>query len=251
LGTNNERPLIILVLSAGRGTRMESDLAKVLHEVGGRPMVEYVLDTAEELRPEKTIVVVGHQAGKVREVVAGRAECALQEPQLGTGHAVMCARRLFEESPGDLLLLYGDVPLITPETARNIVDTHRNGSFSGTVLTAVLDDPTGYGRIIRKQDGSVDRIVEHKDASEEEKKVREINTGICCFRIPDILPVLGELSDDNAQGEYYITDAFELLNRRGLRVGAAAARDPEEVEGVNTLEQLAHVSNMISRRKSG
>lgn len=240
--------LIVLILAGGKGTRMKSDLAKVLHPVGGRPMLEYVLDTSRALEPGRIIVIVGHQAERVESLVGDRAECVLQEPQLGTGHAVMCAADRFNQSQGTLVLLYGDVPLITPRTVRGLLEHHRSGGHSATVLSTVLQDASGYGRIIRKENGDLDRIVEEKDACAGEKEIREINTGIYCFNIPDLVPLLDELSNDNAQGEYYITDAAEILNGKGKSVGVMAAADPGEVEGVNNAGQLARVEQVLSSR---
>jgi len=241
----------IVILSAGKGTRMKSDLAKVLHEVAGRPMLEYVLDTAEKVGAAERLVVVGHQAERVEAVVGGRGKCVLQAPQQGTGHAVMCARPFFQGSAGDLLVLYGDMPLISEKTVRAVLAAHGGGGNSATVLTAALEDPAGYGRIIRGPDGRFERIVEHKDATEAERLVKEVNTGIYCFRIPDLLEALDELTNDNAQGEYYLTDTVELLNRRGRKVGAVVLEDPLEAEGINTVEQLARAEELLLARVKG
>lgn len=244
----SDNHITAVILSAGKGTRMKSDLAKVLHPVCGRPMLEYVLDAADALGDVEKVVVVGHQADSVKKVVGDRAKCALQQPQLGTGHAVMCAREHLEGRGGTMLLLYGDVPLITAGTLKNMMSSHMDSGCAATVLTAVLSDPTGYGRIIRREDNLLDRIVEHKDASPEELAVNEINTGICCFDMEKLLEVLDELTDDNAQGEYYITDAIGLLNNHGYKVGAVVAQDPVEVEGINTLEQLQRTEKIMSER---
>jgi bifunctional UDP-N-acetylglucosamine pyrophosphorylase / glucosamine-1-phosphate N-acetyltransferase len=238
--------LTVLILAAGKGTRMKSDLPKVLHKVCGRPMLDFVLDKSERLGATRIITVVGYQAEKVIPVVEGRAEYVLQQPQNGTGHAVMCAAPKFESSAGVLLMLYGDVPLLTEATMRRLLDAHKQEGNKATVLTAILDDPTGYGRIIRDSDGRLDRIVEHKDANEAERAVREINTGICCFMIPELLDVLKEISNDNAQGEYYITDAIGLMRRRGWAVGAVIAADPRETEGINTEDQLARTERLMA-----
>ncbi len=242
--------LIVLILAGGKGTRMKSDLAKVLHEVCGRAMIEYVLDTSEALKPDRIIVIVGHQAERVENVVGGRGVCVLQEPQLGTGHAVMCAAHEIKKSGADgtLVLLYGDVPLITPETINKLLAEHISRGHSATVLSTVLPDASGYGRIIRKEDGTLDRIVEDKDASAEEKNIREINSGIYCFNITDLIELLDELTNENAQGEYYITDAAEILNSKGKTVGVVTAKDPGEVEGVNNVEQLACAEQTLKSR---
>lgn len=240
--------LTILILAAGKGTRMKSDMAKALHKVNGRHIVDYVIDVAEKLTETKPIVVVGHQADEVKKTVGNRALFALQSPQLGTGHAVMAAAPLFKNSTGDMLLLYGDVPLITEKTTEKLIKTHRAGGFYATVLTSFPPDPTGYGRIIRNEDGTLNRILEHKDASDDERLIKEINTGIICFKIAELIEALGELSDNNNQKEYYITDIPEIFNSKGLRVGAVAVDDPQEVEGINTIEQLEQIESVMERK---
>ena len=209
-------------------------------------MLDYALEKAERLGAARIVAVVGYQAEKVIPLVEGRVRHVIQQPQLGTGHAVMCAAPEFEDITGDLLMLYGDVPLLRESTIRRLLETHKNEDNKATVLTAILDDPTGYGRIIRDSEGRLDRIVEHKDASEAERAVNEINTGICCFRIPELLSVLKDISSDNAQGEYYITDAIGLMRSRGWRVGAVVAGDPRETEGINTEEQLLRTERIMS-----
>jgi len=230
--------LIVLIMAAGKGTRMKSDLPKVLHCVSGKPMLEYVIEKAEHLKAGRIIVIVGYQAEKVMPLIEGRTEFVLQEPQLGTGHAVMCAAPKFEASTGTLLLLSGDVPLLTKATLLRLVEVHKKEANKATVLTAILDDPAGYGRILRDGASGVDRIVEHKDASEQERAINEINTGLYCFDIPALLTVLKEISNNNAQGEYYVTDAIGLMRMRGWKVGAVVAGDHRETEGINTKEQL-------------
>jgi bifunctional UDP-N-acetylglucosamine pyrophosphorylase / glucosamine-1-phosphate N-acetyltransferase len=237
--------LVVVILAAGKGTRMKSDLPKVLHKVRGRPMLDYSLEKSERIGASRIVAVVGYQSEKVIPLVEGRAEYALQQPQLGTGHAMMCAAPKFESFGGDLLLLYGDVPALRESTIRRLLETHKKDGNMATVLTAILEDPTGYGRIIRDSAGGLDRIVEHKDANEAELSVCEINTGICCFRIPELLAVLKEITNDNAQGEYYITDAIGLMRRHGWPVGAVVAGDPRETEGINTEEQLARAERIM------
>jgi bifunctional UDP-N-acetylglucosamine pyrophosphorylase/glucosamine-1-phosphate N-acetyltransferase len=247
---SKDEKLTVLVLAAGKGKRMKSDIAKVLHEVAGRPMLSYVLDRTSELGAARAIVVVGHKKESVISMLPSGVGHAVQEPQLGTGHAVMCAENLFRDTQGDILILYGDVPLITTPTIRSLLENHRTASNSGTILTAVLDEPAGYGRIVRKAEGGVDSIVEHKDAGPEELAIKEINTGICCFKIADLLAVLTEIKDDNAQGEYYITDAVGLMRSRGMRVGAVVAANPAETEGINTEEQRA-AAEIAMKNSSG
>jgi bifunctional UDP-N-acetylglucosamine pyrophosphorylase/glucosamine-1-phosphate N-acetyltransferase len=185
----------------------------------------------------------------VRSAVAARGvEFALQERQLGTGHAVQQAAPLLAQQRGTTLVLCGDTPLLTSETLADLLATHRDASAAATVLSALLDDPTGYGRIVRDAQGRVLRIVEHKDASAEERAVREINSGLFTFSTPDLFEALAEVRADNAQAEYYLTDTLEILLRLGRRVAAHICRDPREVLGVNTLEQLGEVEAIMSER---
>lgn len=219
---------------------MKSSLPKVLHRVAGRPMVGYVVDAARALEPERVVVVVGYRADQVTECLGGEVIYALQEPQLGTGHALQCARDALGREEADLLLLYGDIPLVRPETLRDLVSRHRAERAAATVLTVSLADPTGYGRIVRDQaTGSVARIVEQADAGPDELAIREINTGIYCFRLPDLYPYLDRLTDGNRQKELYLTDVVALLLAGGQKVATVTAADPEEVEGVNSRSQLA------------
>jgi bifunctional UDP-N-acetylglucosamine pyrophosphorylase/glucosamine-1-phosphate N-acetyltransferase len=241
--------LVAIVLAAGAGKRMHSDLAKVLHPVLGRPMLDHVLDAVCGAGVQRVAVVVGHQAERVRAAVAGRGvEFALQAEQLGTGHAVLQTRSLLGGSRGTALVLCGDTPLLTSETLDALLATHRRSGASATVLTALLDDPTGYGRVLRGPGGDVRRIVEHKDANPEERRVCEINSGLFAFYLPDLFAALDRVRADNAQGEYYLTDTLEILLRRGRRVAAQPCRDPREVLGVNTPEQLRDVERILQER---
>lgn len=246
-----KRDLTVVILAAGKGTRMKSDLPKVMHRICGRPMIDHVLEKAEALGASKVVAVVGWQSEKVIPHLEGRAEYVLQNPQIGTGHAMMCAAPKFEGTDGVVLLLYGDVPILTVNTLKKLLEVHSVQGNKATVLTAVLDDPSGYGRIIRNEAGLVERIVEHKDASDEEKSVKEINTGIYCFDIPELEVVLKEITNDNAQGEYYITDAIGLMRSHGWRVGAVMAEDPRETEGVNTEEQLLRLEKAMCEISGG
>ena len=241
--------LAAIILAAGQGKRMQSDLAKVLHPVLGRPMLDHVLDATGEAGVGRTIVIVGHQAERVRAAMAGRGvEFAVQSEQKGTGHAVMQARPLLGEHRGDVLVLCGDTPLLTSETLAALLATHHDTGASATVLTAELPDPTGYGRILRGPDGAVRRIVEHKDATEDERRVREINSGLFAFTTTDLFAALDQVGCDNAQGEYYLTDTLEILLRHGKRVSAHRCLDAGEVVGVNTLEQLHAVESAMRER---
>lgn len=238
-----------VILAAGAGTRMKSKLPKVLHPVGGKAMVEHVIDIAEEgIGAEKTILVIGHGAERVKKAVSHRnVSFVMQEEQLGTGHAVMQTDHLLEEE-GLVLLLYGDTPLIRGSVIQCFIDFHRQGGFQATVLTAMMEDPTGYGRIVRDKDGRVIRIVEQKDATPEEKAIQEINSGIYCYESKLLKQALKELTNDNAQKEYYITDVVEILNRQGYKVGAFTVEDPTEIMGVNSRVQLAEAEAVMQMR---
>jgi bifunctional UDP-N-acetylglucosamine pyrophosphorylase/glucosamine-1-phosphate N-acetyltransferase len=223
-------------------------MPKVLHEAGGRPLVMYCVQLMKELGMMRSIVVLGHKHELVRAVLPDYIEVALQPEQLGTGHAVMCAAPLFSDFKGTLLLLYGDVPLLRTETLRKLMSAHAETGAAITVLTTLLDDPSGYGRIVRGTDGLVERIVEHKDATEDERAIKEINSGIYCFRTPLLLDALKQLKNDNAQGEYYVTDTVGILRGMGYPIAAVIAEDSDEVLGVNNLDELAYVDRVIRSR---
>ncbi len=237
-----------VILAAGAGTRMKSKLPKVIHEVSSKPMVEHVIDVAEENGVDRTIVVIGHEGEQVEKAIGHRnVQFAWQKEQLGTGHAVMqVAEHLKDE--GDVLLLYGDTPLIRTETIQELIKYHSQGSYAATVLTAQFQDPTGYGRIVRGQDGLVKRIVEQKDASEEEKQIQEVNSGMYCYNGKLLKEALKNLTNNNVQKEYYITDVVELLNQEGHKVGAYAVTDHSEISGVNSRVQLAEAEAVMRRR---
>jgi len=241
--------LVAIVLAAGAGKRMNSDLAKVLHPVLGRPMLDHVLDAVTGAGVRRSIVVVGHQAASVQRAVAPRGvEFAVQAQQSGTGHAVQQAQPLLEGVQGTALVLCGDTPLLTSETLHDLLVTHVNARAAATVLSALVDDPTGYGRIVRDAAGAVQRIVEHKDASEAERRGREINSGLFAFALPDLFAALASVRADNAQGEYYLTDTLEILLRMGKRVAAHLCKDAREVQGVNTPEQLRAAEVVLQER---
>ncbi|MGE5576174.1 MAG: bifunctional UDP-N-acetylglucosamine diphosphorylase/glucosamine-1-phosphate N-acetyltransferase GlmU [Syntrophothermus sp.] len=240
-----------VILAAGQGTRMKSDLPKVLHRVCGKPMVEHVIAATRAVGVERPVVVIGHGADQVKATVKEDVAFVLQSEQKGTGHAVLQTRTLFEGYRGDLLELFGDAPLLTPATLESLVRFHREGGFAATMLTATVEDPTGYGRVIRDgATGHVARVVEQKDASEAEKAVREINTGIFCFRAPELFEALAEVQPNNAQKEYYLGDVLPILQKRGMKVGALAIADPFEGLGVNSRAQLAEAEKILRRRKA-
>lgn len=243
---SGERTLAAVILAAGEGTRMKSDRAKVLHTIRGVPMIRLVIAAVRAVEPDRIIAVVGHQAGAVMSELEGDGiEFALQSERLGTGHAVMQARPLLDGFDGTLLVLTGDTPLLTGTTLADLIAYHRGRAASATVLSAVLDDAAGYGRIVRDPDGDLLRIVEHKDASDEERLIREINSGIFCFERPDLFPALEKVDRRNVQGEYYLTDVMEILRREGRRTAVHLCPRPKEVMGVNDLVQLAEAERML------
>ena len=244
------KQFILLILAAGKGTRLKSGLPKVLHPLAGKPLIEYVLDASRPLGPSSTLIVVGYEAEAVKSALAGvPAQFIDQVPQLGTGHAVQLAKPHWESHRGTILILSGDVPLISTQTLKSILETHWKTRPSVTLLSTFLEDPTGYGRVVRNSRGDVERVVEQKDASVQEQGLKEINTGIYCFEIADLVQVIGELSAANAQGEYYLTDSVGLLRRRNKRVGVMVCEDPLEAIGINSRIELAQLEQVLRARK--
>lgn len=239
-----------VILAAGKGTRMKSELPKVIHKALGKPMVEYSIEAAVEAGADMSDVclVVGHKADMVKDVVGEGVTYVLQEEQLGTGHAVKCAKE-FIGTDGLTMVLCGDTPLITGATLKTLVDTHIAESNAITVLTAKVDDPTGYGRIIKDEDGNFIKIVEQKDASEEEQKVNEINSGMYLFGSDILSQTLDMIDNNNAQGEYYLTDTIEIVKNKNLgRVATVVVEDANEIKGVNSPEQLKEAEDILMQR---
>lgn len=229
---------------------MKSGVPKVLHRVAGRPMIEYVLDAASALNPASTVIVVGHESDMVRSVLSARpgVRFALQEPQLGTGHALLQAETLLAGFSGTVLLLSGDVPLLRAGTLRALVGAHDSAHAAATVLTARLERPDGYGRIVRERD-HLARIVEHRDATDEERRIDEINTGIYAFDLGPLFASLRAIGSANAQGEYYLPDLIGIYARRGWRVEAVQTGDVHEVQGINSRSELAQASAEVRRQR--
>ena len=241
--------LEVIILAAGLGTRMKSATIKILHRAAGRPIIDYVLDLAADLSPNPPVMVVGHQRDTVQQAVGSRARFAVQEQQHGTGHAVLMAASALEPAENKrMLILSGDVPLTRPETLQQLLGEHERAGNALTLLTMKLPDPGMYGRIVRDGDGAVLRIVEAKDASDEEKRIEEVNAGIYVFDGAHLFDNLRNLSPDNAQEEYYLTDLLKVIRDGGHRVGAVVAHDPVEALGVNSRADLAQVENEIQRR---
>jgi bifunctional UDP-N-acetylglucosamine pyrophosphorylase / glucosamine-1-phosphate N-acetyltransferase len=241
----------VIILAAGLGTRMKSATIKILHHAAGRPIIDYVLDLASEVCDSAPVMVIGHQREAVQKQVGERARYAVQEQQLGTGHAVMQAMSVFGRDGMNgkrVLILSGDVPLTRAETLRKLIEEHDRSNNALTLLTMKLDDPAMYGRVVRDDDGAVTRIVEAKDATDAEKKIAEVNAGIYVFDGERLFENLSNLSTNNAQGEYYLTDLLGMLRGAGHRVGAVIAGDPIEAAGVNSRADLATVEGEIQRR---
>lgn len=249
-----------IILAAGKGTRMKSDLPKVLHEVGGRPMLCAVVDACRGAGCSRIVLVVGYRQDLVREAMAKQGvawnqglEYAVQDEQLGTGHAVRCAEGAFgKAAKGDTtFVLAGDGPLIRAETLRTLLDRHRSVNAEATLATSVIEDPTGYGRIVRDGSGTFTAIVEHKQCTPEQLKIREVNPSYYCFDTQSLFATLRDVKRNEGSGEYYITDVPGLLLERGRRVEVIPAVPPEDVLSINTLEQLAEVDGIYRRRSSG
>lgn len=239
---------VAVVLAAGMGTRMKSKLPKVLHKVGGKPMLQRVLDAAAKAGAEQKIVIVGHEADRVRAMIGEQAQSVYQAEQLGTGHAVLHAEGLLEGFSGTVMVLCGDTPLLDADELKKFYEEHVASGAAATVLTTYMDNPYGYGRIIRDSENCVVGIVEEKDADAEQKKIKEINTGIFCFEAPLLFEVLHTLTCNNAQGEYYLTDALYKLNALGKKVAASVTADNDMVMGVNSRQQMAQAETLLNKR---
>jgi len=239
----------VIVLAAGKGKRMKSIIPKVVHPILGRPMISYVLDAVMKINPKKIALVVGHGAEKVKEAVADKqVEWVLQEEQLGTGHAASCARKALAGFKGNVLILNGDFPLITPKTLKNFITSHNKSRASVSILTAILDNTEGYGRVVRSQKGEVLRVIEEKDATPIEKKLKEINSGAYCVESPFLWRALECIGAGNKQGEYYLPDVVNIASNQGKKVKGFVVTDNRELLGVNTRAELAETEEILRRR---
>ena len=239
---------VAVILAAGEGKRMKSKKSKVVHKIFGKSLIEWIYTSVKKAGIDESIVVVGHRSDQVIECMGDTVKYAVQQQQLGTGHAVMQAEKYFKDKEGYVLILYGDTPLVTSKTLKDAIDFHKNNECSATVITAEVDDPTGYGRIIRDIKGDVLKIVEQKDASPEEAAIKEINSGMYCFTIKELVKALRLLNNDNNQGEYYITDTIGILVEMGHKVGALKLSNPKEILGINDRVQLYEASEIIKAR---
>ena len=237
-----------IILAAGKGTRMKSSLYKVMHPVCGKPMVEHVVDQVEKTGATEIVAIVGHGAEMVQNHLGDRVSYAVQAEQLGTGHAVLQAESLLQGKEGTTIVICGDTPLLTSETLSALMKEHERTGAKATILTAIAQDPTGYGRVIRDTDGSVLKNVEQKDATPEEQQVKEINTGTYCFDNVALFSALHEVGNDNAQGEYYLPDVLEILKKRGEVVSAYPMKDFDEGMGVNDRVALSKAEKYMRLR---
>ena len=243
--------LHVVILAAGKGTRMKSARPKVMHQVAGRPMIDSVLRTAASLSPKTTTVVAGHMKELLRAGLAHHPHLsfATQEPQLGTGHALLQTAGILEKQTGSVLLLSGDVPLLRLETVKELVTKHEEANAAATVLTALVEQPYGYGRIVRTR-GKVSRIVEERDASPVQRKIKEINSGVYVFALAPLFGALRTLATGNAQGEYYLTDLMATYRRRKLGVEAMIIEGSNEIRGINSRSELAEASRIVRQKKN-
>ena len=239
------KELRIIILAAGKGTRMNSDLPKVLHKLNGKALLDFVLDESELLNPKETILVVGFKKEQVISHTKHRANLkyATQMEQLGTGHAVLQTGDLLKNKEGHILILYGDVPNIKESTLRPIIDDHLINNRDLTLITAEIDDPTGYGRIIRDENDDLLKIVEEKDCTDDERKIKEWNPGIYIFKIPEVFEILNNIKTNNASKEYYLTDAIGLAQQSKMEIKAIKIANSNEVVGVNTADQLEELES--------
>ena len=239
------KELRVIILAAGKGTRMNSDLPKVLHKLKGKPLLDYVIDESELLNPKEIILVVGFKKDRVIKHTESRINLkyATQIEQLGTGHAVLQTNELLKNRKGHILILYGDVPNIKASTLQPIVNDHISNNRDLTLITAEIDDPTGYGRIIRDKNGNLLKIVEEKDCSDDEKKIKEWNPGIYIFKIPEVFKILNNIKTNNASKEYYLTDAIGLAQQSNMQIKAIKIENSDEVIGVNTADQLKELED--------
>jgi UDP-N-acetylglucosamine diphosphorylase/glucosamine-1-phosphate N-acetyltransferase len=240
--------LSTIILAAGKGKRMKSDLAKVLHPLRGKPMLTYPVDIAQAVQSEKVVVVIGHQAEEVKKAFKNKGLIFVeQREQLGTGHAVLQAADVLKHHKGTVLILCGDVPLLKVSTVYALIDCHMMQKSVITVLTTVLNNPFGYGRVIKNETGDVLQIVEEKDAVARQKQIKEINTGIYCMQSPFLFDAVAALDSENAQNEYYLTDIVKIANQKNFKVSSFVADDPMEVMGINTAEDLQRAQQFLKK----
>jgi len=251
MSINSKQKLATVILAAGKGTRMKSDLPKVLHIVDNKPMLIHIIGLAKKIDSERIINILGHKKDLIIDTIEFESvEYVIQVPQLGTGHAVQQAYPLLKDFDGDVLVLSGDVPLLRKSTIEKMLKIHRDTGSGATVLTAIFEDPHGYGRVIRKNDDTLDYIVEEKDCTDEQRKIKEINAGIYIFKSRELFPALDKIENDNKQNEYYLPDALKYIENVQQSIALHITDEPIEISGVNTVEQLREL-NLIFKKWYG
>lgn len=248
MSDDDKQGIAALILAAGMGTRMGAERAKVLHRLNGKTMLDMVLDVVREMGANPIVVVVGFEKEAVIRTLPGDVAWVHQKEQLGTGHAVQAAEPVLAKSSGNVLVLYGDVPLIRPKTLKRMVEQHRKSGADITVLSAVIDSGGAYGRVIRDAEGRFQKVVEAKDASSDERDVNEVNTGLYCFKVAPLFRLLKRIDNSNEQGEYYLTDVLGLAVEDGLKVEIAKVGDPLEALGVDTLDAIKDAEKILAKR---
>ena len=244
--------MIIIILAAGKGTRMRSEAAKVLHILHGKPLLKYVIDLAYKIKPDRIFVVVGFQKEEVKNFfVSESVEFIDQEEQLGTGHAVMQVKSFLGNFKGEVLVLSGDVPFLRESTVNEMIRDHRSNNAAVTILTAEKDNPSGYGRIVRNSNNNIERIAEETDCSKTEKTINEINSGIYCFNKKFLLESLEEIDQNNVQHEYYLTDIVKIAFNNSLLVTSVKVSNPDEINGINTMEDLVEAEKLLEDKQEG
>ena len=243
-----EDNIMAIVMAAGKGTRMKSKKSKLVQKIYGKEVVKRAVENAEKAGVKDIVAVVGYMKEEVMAVLGDRVKYANQDEMLGTGHAVMQAKEFLKGKKGKVLVLNGDVPLIRPETLNKLIEKSVENKEYVTLLTAIYDNPTGYGRIVRDEGGNISAIVEEKDTTEEQKEIKEINAGIYCFDIEELLAALEKIKPNNAQGEYYLTDVVQIMNEKGLKTGAVIVEDNTEILGINDRIQLEMLTKVLQMR---
>ncbi len=243
-----EQHVITVIMAAGKGTRMKSNKSKLVHKIYDKELVKRVVELAKKVGTDEVIAVVGYMKEQVQDILKDEVKYAYQDELLGTGHAVMQATEYLKDKKGKVVILYGDVPILRPETLENLISKSFKNKEYATLLTAIYENPTGYGRIIRDEGGNIKAIIEEKDANIEEKQIKEINSGIYCFDIEELVSALKLIKPNNAQGEYYLTDVIKIMNDKGLKTGAVIVEDNTEILGVNDRAQLELLTRVLRMR---
>jgi len=240
--------LSVIIMAAGKGTRMKSEIPKVLHKLSGDTLLNHVIKSAEELSPDKIIIIIGYQAELVKKTISSDDILySLQENQYGTGHAVMQAKPHLKDFKGNTLILSGDVPLIKASTLSSLINKHESGNYDACMLTAEIKKPDGYGRVIRDINGNLKKVQEHKDCNNEQLNINEINSGIYIFDNQRLFELLPMLDNNNQQSEYYLPDVLSMMVKDGRKIGLEKIKNNDEIQGVNTLEQLSYLGNIYEK----